>query len=148
MKNLLVFLLIALASCTNKGKKKDVEILLDRYSSFIKSNKPDSIASLYALDGKLSGEGQRAITSPDSIRNFLKGFAYFNVLEYKFTSDSIFFKQDSAFATGSYFQKVIIPAGDTLELGGEFSCKLVYMKGWFIKNLYTFNYRDLKHLKL
>jgi hypothetical protein len=146
MKNKLLLLLIVFISCTEKNKKEDVESLLNQYSNFIKSNKPDSISTLYASNGKLSGEGQLAIVSPDSIGNFLKGFSDFNVLEYKFTSDSIFFQKDSAFAIGSYFQKVVIPAGDTLELGGKYSVDFTRNASnqWLIGKMYTYDYRNLK----
>ncbi len=148
MKIKITYLLFLFASCSKQHEPSEIESQMKWYGRSIKSNQSDSIASRYLPMGSLLGEGQKAIIGKDSISKFLKQFNDFHVLEYTFKIDSAILKGDTALLNGTYFQKVVIPKRDTLELGGDYSCVWIYVNGkWFINSFYTYHYKNLKRSK-
>ena len=72
-------------------------------------------------------------------------FAGAKVLEYRSNTESTVFEGDTAIQKGAYIQKVKIPRGDTLELGGQYNTRWIkFQNRWLIKKMYTHNYRNLK----
>ena len=147
MKFLFLFIIIfAILSCRSSvDRTKEIEKNMQHYGDLLLRLEADSLADCFTADGELSGEGQKPVIGQDSIRKVFKSFAGAHMLEYKITMKPTLFKSDTGVQEGSYFQKVIIPQGDTLELGGEYSTKWIEVDNkWLLKRMYTFGYKNLK----
>jgi hypothetical protein len=145
MKQILMLLVTLTIACNHKNSKPDLSQRLTQYGKFMVAMKPDSLAGFYMPTGSLSGENEKPIIGPKSISKHLKRFTDFNVLVNTFKTDSTYTANDTVFTQGSYFQKVVIPSKDTLELGGKVRCKWVFYKHtWMLQSMYTYNYQDLK----
>ncbi len=148
MKPIIALLIILTTACGKRNNKQELTDRLTQYGKFIVAMKPDSLAGFYLPNGSLSGENEKPIIGPVSIAKHLKKFTDFYVLAYTFTTDSTYTANDTVFTKGSYFQKVVIPTKDTLELGGNVRCKWVFSKHtWMLQSMYTYNYQDLKKRK-
>jgi SnoaL-like domain len=123
-------------SCNKKyWNKENVEAAMRYYDHLILKTDADSIALLYMPNGEL---GNIAV-GRDSIRNFLNRFENFKVIYQTTTVDSITIKNDTAMLNGIYHQKVIVPAGDTISVKGEYNAKWIWLKdgGWHIRRMET-----------
>jgi len=145
MKNCILILLILITGCSRENINSEIKYRLGSYGKFIETMQPDSLAQFYLPQGSLSGQGESPIVGPKAIAKHLKQFIDFTVLEYRFTTDSIYTRGDTVLSNGSYFQKVIVPTKDTLALGGKIICKWMFdNQQWKIQSMFTYDYRDLK----
>lgn len=111
-----------------------VETAMKKYDRLILKTNADSIAMLYSPDGELGN----VATGRDSIRNFLNRFNNYKVLMQESKTSFITINRDTAFQTGIYRQKVIIPSGDTVLVKGIFNAKWIWTKNvWEIKRMDT-----------
>ena len=127
--------LISGFSCYAQQRNENgVETAMKKYDCLILKTNPDSIAMLYAPDGEL---GNMA-AGRDSIRNFLSRFNNYKVLMQESKTSFITINRDTAFQTGTYRQKVIVPSGDTVSVRGIFNVKWIWTKNaWKIKRMDT-----------
>ena len=147
MKFLVLFIIsFTIFSCKSSGDRaKEIEKNMLHYGDLLLRLEADSLANCFTAEGELRGEGQKPVIGQDSIRKVFKSFAGAHMLEYKITMKPTLFKSDTGVQEGSYFQKVIIPQGDTLELGGEYSTKWIKVDNkWLLKEMYTYGYKNLK----
>lgn len=136
MRITLCFTMILILWSCHKDRTAEIEQSMRHYDHLILQMNADSIADLYAPDGQLGD--QPGIVGRDSISKFLKTFTAFKVLETHSTSDSVSFDHDTAFQSGSYFQRTRIPAGDTLELHGTYAAIWVKKNNrWLIQKMTT-----------
>lgn len=117
----------------------EVEEALARYERWSVAMAHDSIASLFTPDGAMSNAGQAPIIGPAAIRTFLRSFAAFHVLSNRLIADTTRVQGDTARQTGSYRQRVRIPAGDTVEVSGRFVAEWVKLAAgdWRLRRLAT-----------
>jgi hypothetical protein len=136
MKKYLSFIIaFTLLSC-NPHRNVEIEEAMHHYDDLIRSVNADSIAAIYAPNGQLGDNP--AIVGRDSIRSFLKTFSGFNVLETGSTSDSIGFRGDTATQRGTYYQRTILPEGDTVRVSGSFTATWIRIDGrWYIAKMLT-----------
>lgn len=85
----------------------------------------DSIGAMYLPDGALAVPGRTPIVGPAAIRAFLESFAGYHVLAYETVSDSVRLRGDTAFQSGRWWQRVSLPAGDTVSVSGGLSAEWV-----------------------
>ena len=144
-----LFLLISSLCSSLSAQTKEIDRLMNRYDQFILRGAYDSIANMFDVSGQLQGENQSPIVGREAIRRLLKSFAGATVLKYETFSKGTSFDADTAIQSGSYVQIVRVPSGDTLHLGGQY--KFTWSKEnndhWMIKNIYTYDYRNLKDEK-
>jgi hypothetical protein len=131
---LFISILSGLSCYAQSRNESGVETAMKKYDRLILKMNPDSIALFYSADGEL---GNMA-TGRDSIRNFLNRFNNFKVLMQDSKTSFITINRDTAFQTGTYHQKVIIPSGDTVSVKGIFNVKWIWTKNiWQIKLMDT-----------
>jgi hypothetical protein len=124
------------ASCHPKERSAEsVEQAMQKYNRYILKMDVDSIALLYAPDGELG----KMARGRDSIRRFLENFKQYKVLSQVSKTNLITIIRDTALQSGLYTQKVIVPAKDTVTVGGLFSTKWIWMDstGWHIQRMET-----------
>ncbi len=140
----IILLIIILSSCS-RIEVQSIDKHVARYNNLLLKIEGDSLADCYTIDGELAGENQNSVFGRDSIRKLFKSFAGVHILEYTSKADSTIFLKDFAVQKGTYFQKVIVASGDTLELGGQYESTWIKDKhDWLIKKMYTYQYRNFK----
>jgi hypothetical protein len=136
MKKYFPFIIAFTVLACAPDRNREIEDAMHHYDDLIRSVNPDSIAAIYAPNGQLGDNP--AIVGRDSIRSFLKTFSGFNVLETVSTSDSIGFHGDTATQKGTYYQRTILPEGDTVRVGGSFTTTWTRIDGrWYIAKMLT-----------
>ena len=93
---------------------------LRHYESLVARMESDSIASLFAADGQLMKSKSESLVGPAAVRSFLQSFSTYHVLQHRMDCDSLFFSGSRVVQSGTYWQKVRIPSGDTLTVDGRF----------------------------
>ena len=137
-------ILFMLSSCHQQPSTPDLTQALATYDRLILKTDADSIALLYTPDGDLGTMAH----GRDSIRKFLLHFKDFKVLGQHSTIDSQLVKLDTGFLFGHYYQKVIVPVRDsinvkhiydTVSVNGTFSSVWIRLPeyGWRIKSMET-----------
>ncbi|HEU4995353.1 MAG TPA: nuclear transport factor 2 family protein [Gemmatimonadaceae bacterium] len=96
---------------------------LQHYNALVERMAHDSIAALYTADGRLDAPGRAPIVGPAAIRDFLHQFAEFRVIFQRMTSDSIEIRGDTALQSGRWWQRVRVPRGDMVAVGGAFTAE-------------------------
>ncbi len=131
---LIISLLSGFSCYAQPRNESGVETAIKKYDRLILKTNPDSIALLYTTDGEL---GNMAV-GRDSIRNFLNRFNNYKVLMQDSKTSFITINRDTAFQTGTYHQKVIVPSGDTVSVKGIFNVKWIWTKSiWQIRRMDT-----------
>ncbi|MDP4265692.1 MAG: nuclear transport factor 2 family protein [Bacteroidota bacterium] len=122
-------------SCRGQHNNSEIESALKTYDRLIKKMDADSIAMLYAPDGDLGNTAH----GRDSIRKFLSSFKNVSVLYVASVPGTIKISQDTAMQTGRYKQIALVNNKDTLNLGGTFIARWIWIKaeGWRIKRMET-----------
>jgi hypothetical protein len=129
-----IWLLSGFSCFAQPRTESGVETAMRKYDRLILNTNSDSIAKLYSPDGEL---GNMA-AGRDSIRNFLNRFNNYKVLMQDSKTSFITINRDTAFQTGTYYQKVIVPSGDTVSVKGIFNVKWIWTKSvWQIKRMDT-----------
>lgn len=121
---ILIFLFIFSFNATSQNRQ-GVESAMRQYDHLILSMDVDSIALLYTPDGDLGNIAH----GRDSIRNFLYRFKNFKVLSQISKTDSISIYNDTAIQKGTYQQKTVISANDTVSVKGLFTAKWIFLNG-------------------
>ena len=93
---------------------------LAAYNELVLAMAGDRIADTYTADGEMQDAGQPAIIGPEAIKSHLASFADFKVLANRLTADSTTVDADTASQRGTYWQRVRLPSGETVEVQGLF----------------------------
>ena len=119
--------------------RREVQQALAHYERLSLIMAHDSIAGLFTPDGAMAAAGQAPIVGPAAIRAHLHSFAGFHVLANRLTADSTRVRGDSAQQTGTFWQRVRLPAGDTVEVHGRFTAEWIRLggQGWRLRRLAT-----------
>ncbi len=126
-----LWLLLGLAACglstprSAAEQARALDAALNHYGRLVRTMASDSIAALFTADGELAGEAQPTVTGPDSIRAFLHTFDQYRVLAATMVVDSSRVTGDTGIQHGRYAQRVRLPDGDTVEVGGRFTAEWV-----------------------
>ena len=104
-----------------QSDKAQVERALSVYNARVLAMAHDSIAALYTVDGEMGGAGQPPTRGREAIRSRLASFSGYHVLGNRMVADSTRVTADTARQWGSYWQRVRVPAGDTVEVSGTFA---------------------------
>lgn len=125
----------SLTGCKRVHSKDEIIASMKMYDNYLVQMDTDSLALLYAQNGKL-GE---VATGRDSIRKFLQTFSNYKVLSNTSTTDSVKIIADTATQVGTYKQVTITPQKDTAHVQGSFHAKWVFYKkeGWKIQKMKT-----------
>lgn len=109
------------------------------YDSTFRTQDPVGIAAWFLPNGESGSVGHPPVVGPDSIAATLRRFAAFRLLASALTPDSIVATADTAWIGGRYWQRVRLPAGDTVEAHGVFSMTWARVPdvGWRIRRLVT-----------
>jgi hypothetical protein len=117
----------------------EVQAALREYAGFILTMSGDSIASRFTADGVSQDGNSAPLVGPDAIRTHLASFTGFKVLGNTLAADSTRVVMDTAWQWGSYWQRVKVPAGDTVEVSGRFSATWLFSsaRGWLVRRMVT-----------
>jgi len=123
----------------SSGPSQEVDRALAHYRDLVLVMAHDSIAALFLSDGELSAAGQPTITGPAAIAAHLHSFAAYHVLANELVADSTRVAGDTAWQSGTYSQRVQVPAGDTVQVHGRFELqwRRVSGAGWRIRRIAT-----------
>lgn len=108
------------SSSTDAGERQAVREAITRYQQAARSVNPDSIAASFAPGGMLFEPGIRPIVSPDSIRAFVAMFAGAVVESASVAIDTLEMNNASAYAWGSYYERLSFPGQPRSEQHGRF----------------------------
>ena len=136
--------LLALAACrpssTAATDHSQVLAALAAYDTLILRMDHDRIAATFMPNGETTDGDQAPIRGPEAIRQHLLGFAAFHVLANRLDPDTTWISADTAWQAGTYWQRVQVPAGDTVEVTGRFT--VVWQRTapgrWQIRRMHTF----------
>lgn len=112
---------------------------LAHYTELVRQMASDSIAALYTADGEVAGSGRAPIVGPPAIAAFLGSFSSYHVLADSMKVDSLSVRGDSGMQTGSFWQLVQLPSGDTVQAQGGFRATWVRdgHGGWRVRRMAT-----------
>ncbi len=115
---------ISIQECPNRsGQVAAIKAELARYERFVLTMAHDSIAAMFTPDGELHTPGASSPVGPKAIAEYLKSFSAFHVIADSMTADSTFASTTAGRQVGSYWQRVRIPRGDTVEVRGRFEAR-------------------------
>lgn len=122
-----------------RDARVEVQQALERYDQFVRAMAHDSIAQSYVATGEMSDAEDPPFTGPAAIEAHLRTFADFQVLGNRFTVDSVTVVGDAATQWGTYWQRVRVPAGDTVEVRGRFAATWQRVAGqpWRVRRMHT-----------
>lgn len=112
---------------------------LAHYEALTIAMASDSIAALFTADGVLGAAGQPDIVGPAAIAEHLRSFAGYQVLADTLRADTTRLNNNGARQVGTYWQRVRVPGGDTVEVHGRFEAQWVHLGGasWRLRRLAT-----------
>ena len=119
----------------NNKTTSGVEAAMKQYDHLIQKMDADSIALLYAPDGRLGN----IVIGRDSIKKFLSSFKNVKVLSQSSITRSISLINDTAIQKGTYRQTDVLSKKDTVVVKGEYTARWEWLKdeGWRIKSMET-----------
>ena len=117
----------------------EIEARLRAYSRFVGRMEQDSVAAMFTADGEVAHAGGRAIRGRDSILVFLNSFRGFSVDSNRTMPDSIHVAGGRATQFGTFWQRVTLPDGRTVEASGLFEVRWVRERDgvWRIRRMAT-----------
>jgi len=98
---------------------------LEHYARLMRRMAHDSISVLFTPTGELAAPGRPPIVGPAAIDSFLHSFSAYRVLGDSMRQVSLAMRGDTAIQSGTFWQRVQVPAGDTVEVHGEFQAEWV-----------------------
>jgi uncharacterized protein (TIGR02246 family) len=138
----LIVIVICLTACARTTPLVDAQAQLrqwtEHYAQLVKAMDSNAIANLYTADGESVIAGQPPIRGRDAIRKQLESFSGYSVQSELLTADTINVDGPRAHVTGTYHQRVRIPAGDVIEVHGAYAADwLREGNDWHIQKLLT-----------
>jgi len=138
----LIIVVAGLTACMRTAPVADTETQLrqatEHYAQLVKAMDSNAIANLYTADGESIIVGQPPIRGREAIRKQLESFSGYSVQSEILTADTINVDGPRAHVTGTYRQRVRIPAGDVIEVHGAYAADwLREGNDWHIQKLLT-----------
>lgn len=130
------------AAQSTTGSARDsiaVSSALQHYVGFVRQMANDSISTFFTADGELAAPPRPPTVGPAAIKAFLDTFSAYHVLEDSMKVSSLTVHGDTAVQGGTFWQLVVIPAGDTVVAHGGFSATWLRdsTNTWRIRRLST-----------
>jgi len=91
------------------------------YADLVLAMDHAAIAALFTPDGEVAVEGQPPIQGPEAIRKHLESFKDYHVQAETLTADTVAVQGTAGRVTGTYRQRVRLPAGDIVEVSGTYT---------------------------
>jgi ketosteroid isomerase-like protein len=128
------------AAPSPEAAQRDVLTALAAYDTLILRMDHARIGASFLADGETSDGDQAPIRGPEAIRAHLQRFAAFRVLANSLEADTTRVQADTAWQTGTYWQRVQVPSGDTVEVTGRFEVTWIQTTPghWKIRRMHTF----------
>jgi ketosteroid isomerase-like protein len=100
----------------------------------------DSLGALYLPDGVLAAPDRAPIVGPAAVTAFLATFSNYHVLAYATRADSARVRGDTVEQLARWWQRVRVPAGDTVSVSGGLRTEWVRVGPglWRIRRIETF----------
>jgi uncharacterized protein (TIGR02246 family) len=138
----LIVIVACLTACAQTTSVSDAQNQLrqatEHYAQLVKAMDSNAIANLYTADGESIIVGQPPIHGRDAIRKQLESFSGFSVQSEVLTADTITVDGPRAHVTGTYRQRVRVPAGEVMEVHGAYAADwLREGNDWHIQKLLT-----------
>ena len=121
-------LAIVFAACTTQTAapppQSDEDALraaTQHYAELVQRMDSAAIAAMFTPDGQLTGRGQTAVRGPAAIQKFLESLKDFHVESEMMTADSVTVDAREGYVSGTYHQRVRVPDGKVVEVGGTYS---------------------------
>ena len=132
-------LLTACAQTTSVADaKNELRQATEHYAQLVKAMDGNAIANLYTADGESIIAGQPPVHGREAIRKQLESFSGYSVQSEVLTAGTITVDGPRAHVTGTYRQRVRVPAGDVIEVKGEYAADwLREGSDWHIQKLLT-----------
>lgn len=120
--------------------RPELRAALATYDTLIQRMDAEAIGASFVAEGQSIDGDQPPLTGPVAIRDHLLTFAAFKVLENHLEADSTSVHGDTGWQTGTYRQRVRVPAGDTVTASGRFEItwNRIAPANWKIRRLHTF----------
>lgn len=117
----------------------EAERALAGYDSTFRTQDPAGIAAWFLPNGEMGSVGHPPVVGPDSIAATLRRFAAYRLLASRLAPQTVRNTADSAWIEGRYWQRVRIPAGDTVVAEGTFTMTWAWVPdvGWRLRRLIT-----------
>jgi ketosteroid isomerase-like protein len=113
------------ASAPSPSARAKVDAALERYADLLRRMDSAGIAALFAPEGEIENPGADPIRGPAAILAFLETFKDFHVESYDLDLQSTVVNGRSATQSGTYRQRVRVPAGAVIEVHGRFTAEWV-----------------------
>jgi uncharacterized protein (TIGR02246 family) len=138
----LIIVVACLTACARTAPVVDAEAQLrqatEHYAHLVKAMDSNAIANLYTADGESTIVGQPPIRGREAIRKQLESFSGYSVQSEVLTAGTINVDSPRAHVTGTYRQRVRIPAGEVIEVHGMYAADWLREGGdWHIQKLLT-----------
>jgi uncharacterized protein (TIGR02246 family) len=138
----LIVIAVFFTACVRTTPVADAQAQLRQatahYAELVKAMDSTAIANLYTANGESITVGQPPIRGREAIRNQLESFAGFSVQSEVLTADTITVDGPRAHVTGTYRQRVRVPAGEVMEVHGAYAADwLREGNDWHIEKLLT-----------
>jgi ketosteroid isomerase-like protein len=136
---LMTALVVRAGHAQTSNSRSGVDSALRHFTVLVARMANDSIAAMYAPDGMLAGADRTPIVGPAAIQAFLDTFAGYHVLAYATVADTLRIRGDTAFQVGRWWQRVQVPAGDTVFVSGGFTAEWVRntLGQWHLRRMGT-----------
>ena len=116
----IVLLVLACASAATRDADA-IRAATQRYANLLAAMDNDGIAAMFAPDGVVEIPGGAHVRGPAEIRGFLERFRNYHVLSETMTTDQVTIAGDTANSSGTYHQRVRVPAGNVVEVHGTYA---------------------------
>ncbi len=137
--------LCLLAACASSPlaapQAAEVDQALQRYAEASKAMDYAAVAATYTDDAEISHGDGTPVRTAAAIRTFLESFRDYKVRDYRLTSSSVKMSADGALQTGTYWQRVTLPDGLTVEAAGRFEAIWVRNAAgqWRLRKMATYS---------
>jgi uncharacterized protein (TIGR02246 family) len=138
----LIVIAVCLTACARTTSLVDTQAELrqatEHYAQLVKAMDSNAISNLYTADGESIVVGQPPIRGREAIRKQLESFSGYSVQSEMLTADAITVDGPRAHVTGTYRQRVRVPAGDVIEVHGAYAADWLRERNeWHIQKLLT-----------
>jgi ketosteroid isomerase-like protein len=130
---------IARRPASVESQQAQVRAATRHYADLVLAMNHHAIAELFTPDGEIRADDQPPIHGREAIERHLQAFAAYKVLEESLTADAIEMSTGGAHVSGTYHQRVRLPTGEVVTVGGEYTADWVLTpsSGWHIKRMAT-----------
>ena len=119
--------------------EQEIRGLTQHYAELVLAMDSAGIAALFTADGEVAADGQAPIHGPAAIRAHLETFKDYHVLAESLTADRIAVAGSTGHVVGTYHQRVRLPSGEVVEVGGTYTADWVRdpTGAWHIQRMAT-----------